>query len=208
MEKTTRKLLVLLACIACLFWASAALASSAVRDDGTFKGIRLAGKVRVVEYNPDIKVQVVTSFPDVYGAYDLVLHNYGPDRFTGSVHIEVSDSMDADALDQLIRDVSAKVYQETGTILTGVGIYSMNTRNPEIIAIRKDVTDLVLSHDGIMQMHGFYLDREAMTMRFDLVVSFEVEDRPALFRKVLEEVRNHYPDYDVNGNMDTDFSES
>ena len=151
---------------------------------------------------------VVTSFPDVYGAYDLVLHNYGPDRFTGSVHIEVSDSMDADALDQLIRDVSAKVYQETGTILTGVGIYSMNTRNPEIIAIRKDVTDLVLSHDGIMQMHGFYLDREAMTMRFDLVVSFEVEDRPALFRKVLEEVRNHYPDYDVNGNMDTDFSES
>lgn len=65
MEKTTRKLLVLLACIASLFWASAALASSVVRDDGTFKGIRLAGKVRVVEYNPDIKVQVVTSFPDL-----------------------------------------------------------------------------------------------------------------------------------------------
>lgn len=65
MKKTKGKVLVLLACICSLLWASVALASSPVREDGTFNGIRLAGKVRVVEYNPDIKVQVVTSFPDL-----------------------------------------------------------------------------------------------------------------------------------------------
>lgn len=55
----------LCSCLALLFLTGTALAASAVNQDGTYKGIRLAGKVRVVEYNPDIRVQVVTSFPDL-----------------------------------------------------------------------------------------------------------------------------------------------
>ncbi|MBQ8920501.1 MAG: hypothetical protein IJ056_10435 [Acidaminococcaceae bacterium] len=37
----------------------------AVSRDGYFKGIRLAGKVKVVSNFADIKVQVVNSFPDL-----------------------------------------------------------------------------------------------------------------------------------------------
>ena len=37
----------------------------AVSKDGYFKGIRLAGKVKVVKSFPNIKVQVVKSFPDL-----------------------------------------------------------------------------------------------------------------------------------------------
>ena len=36
-----------------------------VSKDGYFKGIRLAGKVKVVENFANIKVQVVNSFPDL-----------------------------------------------------------------------------------------------------------------------------------------------
>ncbi|MEE3380255.1 MAG: hypothetical protein VZQ81_00855 [Succiniclasticum sp.] len=39
--------------------------SSAVSAAGYYKGIRLAGKVRVVEHFPDIKVKVVNNFPDL-----------------------------------------------------------------------------------------------------------------------------------------------
>ena len=37
----------------------------AVSKDGYFKGIRLAGKVKVVENFANIKVQIVNSFPDL-----------------------------------------------------------------------------------------------------------------------------------------------
>ena len=37
----------------------------AVSKDGYFKGIRLAGKVKVVTSFPNIKVQIVNSFPDL-----------------------------------------------------------------------------------------------------------------------------------------------
>ena len=49
--------------------------------------------------------KTVTSFPDVRGAYDLVLNNYGPDTWSGSIHIEVPDTYSADQLDQLIREI-------------------------------------------------------------------------------------------------------
>lgn len=42
-----------------------ALAASAINKDGYFKGIKLCGKVKVVDSFPDIKVQVVNSFPDL-----------------------------------------------------------------------------------------------------------------------------------------------
>jgi len=50
----------------CLFcFGGLAMASSPVTPDGYYNGIRLAGKVRVVDSFPDIRVQVVDSFPDL-----------------------------------------------------------------------------------------------------------------------------------------------
>ena len=71
----------------------------------------------------------VLSFDEVHGAYDLILHNYGPDYYIGSVHVEVDDTLTAEQLDPLERAIAQKVYQDNGVILTGVGIYAKNTKD-------------------------------------------------------------------------------
>lgn len=60
--------MIVLLCAVILLTATMAqaLAASPVNQDGYYKGIRLAGKVKVVNYNADIKVKIVTSFPDLY----------------------------------------------------------------------------------------------------------------------------------------------
>lgn len=151
--------------------------------------------------------ETVTGFPDVQGAYDLVLNNYGPDTWNGSIHIEVPDTYSADRLDQLIRSIQVKVYEEHHVILTAIGVYSVNTKDAEIIEAYKKVKDLVLSHEYVRQIHGFYMDKEKKTMRFDIVVSFDAEDRRAVYRKVIEAVGKEYPGYEMQVAMDTDFSE-
>ncbi|MCR5727256.1 MAG: cation diffusion facilitator family transporter [Lachnospiraceae bacterium] len=151
--------------------------------------------------------ETVTGFTDVQGAYDLVLNNYGPDTWNGSIHIEVPDSYSADRLDQLIRSIQVKVYEEHKVILTAIGVYSVNTKDAEIIEVYKKVKDLVLSHEYVRQIHGFYMDKEKKTLRFDIVVSFDAEDRRAVYGKVIEAVGNEYPGYELQVAMDTDFSE-
>ena len=151
--------------------------------------------------------KTVVSFPEVQGAYDLVLNNYGPDTWNGSIHIEVPDTYSADRLDQLIRDIQTAVYKQHQVILTAIGVYSMNTRDEEIIETQKKVREIVFSHQYVKQMHGFYLIRDQKAMRFDIVVSFDAEDRKAVYEEVLADVQKAFPDYTLQVAMDTDFAE-
>ena len=147
------------------------------------------------------------SFPEVQGAYDLVLHNYGPDTWNGSIHIEVPDTCTANELDQLIRSIQMAVYQQHQVILTAIGVYSVNTKDPETIEVREKVREIVFAHQHATQMHGFYLIKEEKSMRFDIVVSFDAKDRRAVYTDVINDVQKAYPDYTLQVAMDTDFAE-
>ncbi|HAG68657.1 MAG TPA: cation transporter [Lachnospiraceae bacterium] len=151
---------------------------------------------------------IVLSFPGVQGAYDLVLNNYGPDSYYGSIHIEVPDTFSASELDVLIREITVKVYRECNVILTAVGVYSANTTDEEVIAIRERIRGAVLSYPNVIQMHGFYLDRENSMIRFDLVISFDEKDRRALYEKIISELKEMLPGYELEVALDTDFTES
>ena len=151
--------------------------------------------------------ETVTSYPEVHGAYDLVLNNYGPDSWNGSIHIEVPDTFSANQLDQLIRSIQEKVYLEHNVILTAIGVYSANTKDKDIIDAQKHVREKVFAHPHILQMHGFYMDKAKKTMRFDIVISFDAKDRKAVYKDILTEIQNEYPDYKLQIAMDTDFAE-
>ena len=154
----------------------------------------------------DIK-ETVTGFPEVSGAYDLILHNYGPDSYNGSVHIEVPDTMSADDLDRLTRKVTAEVYQKHNVILTGIGVYAFNTKDPEAAAAREKITRIVTEDPNVLQMHGFFMDKEEKLLRFDIIVSFDAVDRRQVYREAIEKVQKEYPDYTLQAAMDMDFSE-
>ena len=149
----------------------------------------------------------VLSFPEVQGAYDLVMNNYGPDTWNGSIHIEVPDTYSADQLDQLIREITMKVLREHHVILTAIGVYSVNTKDEEVIRAKKQVEEIVFSHEHVRQMHGFYLLKDQKTMRFDIVISFDARNRRDVCNEVIADVQKAFPDYELQVVMDTDFSE-
>lgn len=151
--------------------------------------------------------QTVISFPDVEGAYDLILNNYGPDSWNGSIHIEVPDTYSADRLDQLIRDIQMSVYEKHNVLLTAVGVYSVNTKDPESIEMRRRVHDIVFSHEYVRQMHGFYLIKDKNTIRFDVVISFDANDRRAVYNEIVADVSKAFPEYQLQVAMDTDYAE-
>ena len=159
-----------------------------------------------VEYTKKVKESVLT-FGEVFGAYDIVLHNYGPDRYLGSVHIEIDDRMTADKIDSLTRNITQKVYEDTGIILTAVGIYSNNSSNEHLMKMRKDITELVVDHKHILQLHGFYVDEEKKRITFDVVVDFDEQDREGLMKHIIGDVKNALPEYEVVVAMDSDISD-
>ena len=148
---------------------------------------------------------LLTEEPQVRGAYDVILNNYGPDKFLGSVHLELPDTMTVEEVDELTRKVQARVLKETGVILTGVGVYSHNTKNDEAAKIRSNVLKLVKAHEWALQFHGFYVNLEEKAIRFDVVMNFEIKPQEGL--DILhKEISEAYPDYDLHIAADIDAS--
>ena len=151
--------------------------------------------------------KTVGSVDGVYGVYDLLLHNYGPEFVLGSVHIEVPDTMTADEIDKIEREIQEKVLRENNVIMTSVGIYSRNTTNSRAANVRAKIIKMLRDHDYILQMHGFYFNEEEKRIQFDVIIDFDAPDRIALYKHIVQEVREAYPDYTVNVALDVDLTD-
>lgn len=143
----------------------------------------------------------------IEGAFDLILHNYGPDQYQGSVHIEVPDTMTAVEIDKISRRVSARVIKKFGVVLHTIGIYSMNTKDKEAIRIREDIKSIVFAHKDVLQFHGFYYDEAEKVISFDIIIDFAVKEREQLYCDIYDEVQAKYPDYNLNITLDVDVSD-
>ncbi len=150
--------------------------------------------------------KLLSAEPEVRGAYDLILYNYGPDKDFASVHLEVPDTMTAREFDKLTRKLERKIFRETGVVLAGVGLYSYNTANDEASDIRKDVCERVMSHEWAVQFHGFYIDTETKEMTFDVVMSFDIKASEGL-QIIYDEIREAYPEYNIQIAPDVDVSD-
>ena len=151
--------------------------------------------------------ETVMEFPEVTGAYDLVLHDYGPDVYQGSLHIEIPDIYTADKIDVLTRKIALVVYEKYNVVLTAIGIYSLNSSDKLAVQIKDTIEELVMMNPYILQMHGFYFNKEEASIRFDLVVSFEAKDRKQVYEYVVDKIQKHYPEYKVEAVMDTEYSD-
>ena len=148
----------------------------------------------------------INEFPQVHGAYDLMLHNYGPDEYLGSVHVELDDDMSVKEMDALTRDIAARIYSQYGVYLT-IGVYASNTSDEESGRIMSMVREEISDHASILQMHGFYLRKEDKQVSFDLIVDFNEPNTASLIEHIRSELSEKLPGYSFHINIDRDISD-
>ena len=150
----------------------------------------------------------IEQVPGVKGAYDLVLNDYGPDRLSGSVHVEVDEHMTAREIDSLTRSVQRAVAEEHGILLHTVGIYSINSSAAgEVSRIRAEVLRMADEDPPVLQVHGFYADDDVREVHFDLVVSWDAPDRHAVVAQTVARLQEQFPSYSFHVTLDADMSD-
>ncbi|MCR5708372.1 MAG: cation diffusion facilitator family transporter [Ruminococcus sp.] len=150
--------------------------------------------------------ECITSFPQVRGVYDLIFHDYGPEKFNCSGHIEVPDTLSAREIDQLQRQITIELYVRHGIILTALSVYTFSVTDDRDKAVRSEIYSIAMSVEHVLEAHGFYLDEEQKRIQFDIIVSFDAHDRDAVYNDVVSRVREKYPEYELYCTLDTDFS--
>ncbi len=144
---------------------------------------------------------------NVQGAYDLVLHDYGPDKYIGSVHIEVPDTLSVADVDIISRRISRTITEKYGVILHTVGVYSVNTKDKKIIEAKKEISNIVFAHKGILQLHGFYFNEIEKIISFDIIIDFKEKNKEDIYKEIYDEIKKRYKKFDINITLDVDVSD-
>lgn len=57
------------------------------------------------------------------------------------------------------------------------------------------------------QLHGFYVDEDNKSIRFDVVISLDADDRLDVFEEVMKDVQENFPEYEIQAIPDVDFAD-
>lgn len=152
-------------------------------------------------------IATVEKFPGVEGASALVLNNYGLNDWNGSIDIGVPDDYTAEQLDEIIRDIQLEIYYRYRIELTAVGVYPINASNREIINAKDEIKEIISSHEYIIGLHGLYVDEIDKEIRFDVIISLDAKDRLKVLKDVVTDVKNHFPDYNIEAFPNIDYTD-
>lgn len=148
----------------------------------------------------------INAFDGVFGCYDLILHNYGPEQNLGSAHIEVADTMTARQIDALSRNIMAQIYNEFGVILT-IGIYAVDTVSEDAAHIKESILKIIESRKNVIGMHGLFISEERDFVSFDIIFDFEEKQPKEITGEIKAALENEYPGKSFFINIDRDFSD-
>ncbi len=73
--------------------------------------------------------------------------------------------------------------------------------------IQNELEKLVMAHEYVLQMHGFFMKEETKSIVFDIIIDYACPDRQALYEEIVDEVREKYPEYEFRIVLDADISD-
>jgi len=96
----------------------------------------------------------VSAHSEIVGIHDMIIHDYGPGRSYVSLHAEVDGSGDVFALHDAI-DLAEREIRDKFSIFATIHMDPIDTRNPEVAAMRKAVGDKLRELRPDVTVHDF-----------------------------------------------------
>lgn len=147
--------------------------------------------------------QEIRETDGVINAVDMVLHNYGPDAYTGSCNVELDHKLSVGDVYEFLRNLQLRILEKHHVAMV-FGIYAVDNDSPDSRKLRMEIAEFVRSHDHIKSYHAIYSDERSNRIYCDLVVDYEA-DRIKICREFDAYLSALYPDKQVQINIDTEF---
>lgn len=150
----------------------------------------IVGSRADAELTNEIKAKLRT-VDGVLGAYDLVLHNYGPTKIMGAVNVAVYDWRSAEELHAISKKAQQLILDEYHMTLY-VGFYAVNTKMNDLHQLELDVSKDMINYEYVMSIHAFYENQVTKTISFDAVIDFKCPDARSLARQMEKDLAAKY----------------
>lgn len=167
----------------------------------------LLGQPPEKELVEQIKEEVL-SYDEVVGIHDLIIHDYGPSRLFGSVHVEVPCDVDLMSTHDTIDLIERKIMEKYKMLLV-IHLDPLDINNEHINRLYGLTKKIVKEIDPQLNLHDFRaVDGPTHTnFIFDLVVPFEYPIKNSALIKMIESKLSEVDEsYFVVINIEHDYS--
>ena len=118
--------------------------------------------------------KIISDFPDIVGIHDLMVHNYGPNKFVASFHAEVDGKKDIYYLHDMIDNTERRIKEELNIQCT-IHMDPIVTDDAEINELREFLIETMKEADVDFPIHDFrtVIGNTHTNMIFDVVLPFD-----------------------------------
>lgn len=133
----------------------------------------LIGEPPTKETVKDIEERIM-SYDHVTGIHDLILHNYGPDRFFGSVHVEMPSDIDVMVAHDIIDNIERDIHREMSIQLV-IHYDPLEINNDRVSELRIIAESAVKRINKSLSIHDFRVVEgpSHTNLIFDVVVPYK-----------------------------------
>ena len=130
--------------------------------------------------------KIVADYPDVIGIHDLMVHNYGPNKFVASLHAEVDGKKDIYYLHDMIDNLERRINEEL-VIMCTIHMDPIVTDDENVNRLKAFLLETMKEADIELPIHDFrtVIGNTHTNMIFDVVLPF---DHPLSEEQVKEKI--------------------
>ena len=141
--------------------------------------------------------RIVADYPDVIGIHDLMVHNYGPNKFVASLHAEVDGKKDIYYLHDMIDNLERRINEEL-VIMCTIHMDPIVTDDENVNRLKAFLLETLKEAELDLPIHDFrtVIGNTHTNMIFDVVLPFDhplSEDE--VKEKISTAVRNKQENY-------------
>lgn len=137
--------------------------------------------------------QIIRAEPIVQNAADMMLHNYGPDAFHGSVNVEIDHDKTVGEVYAALHALQLKIMHEKNIVMV-FGVYAVDRDHQGVRQLREEVADFVRQQEHVTSYHALYIDPANHDIYVDLVVDYQLSDWDALRQSFTQYMKERHPE--------------
>lgn len=140
----------------------------------------------------------------IIAAADMMLHNYGPDRWSGSVNVEIDHKKTVGEVYQLLHELQLEIMHEYKVTMV-FGVYAVDNDHEEMKELRSIISAFVKRNEHIKSFHAVYIEPQTGKVYCDFIVDYKLRDWDSLKIKFEEYMAKEYKSTDIELTIETEF---
>ncbi len=140
----------------------------------------------------------------IISAADMMLHNYGPDAWSGSVNVEIDHNKTVGEIYEFLHALQLRIMHEHNVVMV-FGVYAVDNDHEEVRELRQKINAFIKPIEHVKSFHAVYLRHDEKKIYCDFIVDYELRDWDALRAQFTEYAAGLYPGYQMELTIETEF---